>query len=103
MKLARKKRLDRDWQAAVPGKRSIRRAQRILDILEDERRRLEDGYLGSAEWADDKDRLVKVQQELEISREIYSQLYDFAPVGYATLSRAGWLREINLTAAKTLG
>jgi two-component system, cell cycle sensor histidine kinase and response regulator CckA len=43
------------------------------------------------------------QAELEESRAKYSDLYDFAPVGYFTFDRQGLILEANLTAAKDLG
>jgi PAS domain S-box-containing protein len=47
--------------------------------------------------------LAQVLQELEASRERYVDLYDFAPVGYMTLSRSGCIVSVNLTAADLLG
>jgi PAS domain S-box-containing protein len=48
------------------------------------------------------DELRKSQAELEESRARYSDLYDFAPVGYFTFDRSGLILEANLTAAKEL-
>ncbi len=44
-----------------------------------------------------------VQNEIEVSRLQYLDLYDFAPVGYLTLNKQGQILELNLTAAKQLG
>jgi PAS domain S-box-containing protein len=55
------------------------------------------------DWKAEYWRLVSVEGELEASRKRYAALYDSAPVGYATLDRHGWIREINLTGARILG
>ncbi len=47
--------------------------------------------------------LRQAQIELEESRDRYVDLYEFAPVGYVTLSRSGLIEQINLTGATLLG
>jgi PAS domain S-box-containing protein len=47
--------------------------------------------------------LRETQHKLELTRDRYADLYDFAPVGYATLDLKGNIQEINLTGASQLG
>jgi two-component system cell cycle sensor histidine kinase/response regulator CckA len=53
------------------------------------------------------EELKRVQLELEESRDKYQDkyrdLYEFAPVGYLTLTRKGIIKEANLTGATLLG
>ena len=49
------------------------------------------------------DELQRDQAELEESHERFVDLYDFAPVGYLTVSPSGVVQEANLTAASMLG
>lgn len=49
------------------------------------------------------EQLQRIQQELKESRDKYSDLYDFAPVGYFTLSNEWLILEANRTAAAILG
>lgn len=49
------------------------------------------------------EELRAAQEALEGSRERYIDLYDFAPVGYITLSKEGLILESNLAAAALLG
>jgi PAS domain S-box-containing protein len=49
------------------------------------------------------DELRLAQIAMEESRDRYADLYDFAPIGYLTLSREGMIAEINLTASDMLG
>lgn len=47
--------------------------------------------------------LRESQQRIEEARDRYSDLYDFAPVGYMSLDRQGCIQEINLAGAAMLG
>jgi PAS domain S-box-containing protein len=49
------------------------------------------------------DELRQAQAELELSRNKYAELYDFAPVGYFTFDTLGVIREVNLAGAQLLG
>jgi PAS domain S-box-containing protein len=49
------------------------------------------------------EELRRAQNDLEISRSRYADLYDFAPVGYLTLNKHGQIADLNLTAARQLG
>ncbi|MBK8475527.1 MAG: PAS domain-containing protein [Opitutaceae bacterium] len=49
------------------------------------------------------EELLRVRGELEETLERISDLFDFAPVGYLTLDRAGVIREANLAASIILG
>ncbi len=49
------------------------------------------------------EELRRVQFALEESRDRYIDLYEFAPIGYLTLTSEGIIAEINLTGATLLG
>ena len=49
------------------------------------------------------EELCRLQNEIEESRNKYSHLYDFAPVGYFTVKRHGVIEQANLTGAALLG
>ena len=49
------------------------------------------------------EKLRLAQKELEDSRSKYSDLYDFAPVGYFTFDKNGLVIEANLTGCEMLG
>ena len=49
------------------------------------------------------EELRQSRAEVETGLERYTELYDFAPVGYLTLGRDGTIRQVNLSGARLLG
>jgi formate hydrogenlyase transcriptional activator len=49
------------------------------------------------------EELRRARQELELSRDRYAELYDFAPVGYFVFDPNGLICEVNLVATQMLG
>jgi two-component system, sensor histidine kinase PdtaS len=56
-----------------------------------------------AELSIQNEELRRVQLDLEISRDVFSDLYNFAPAGYCTLSQKGRIRNANQTLGELLG
>jgi PAS domain S-box-containing protein len=49
------------------------------------------------------EELMEARAELEANSERFTELYDFAPVGYFSLSAKGQIKQLNLMAAQMLG
>ena len=71
--------------------------------VEDVRKLVEELQIHQVELEMQNEELRSTQSELEQSKKEYSDLYDFAPVGYLTISEEGRIVKANLTAAKQLG
>ena len=64
---------------------------------------VEDLHVHQIEVEIQNEELRRAQSELEVSRDGYSDLYDFAPVGYVTISEKGLILQANLSCAAMLG
>ncbi len=49
------------------------------------------------------EELRSTRKALELSRNTYAELYDFAPLGYFVFDAGGRIREVNLAGAQLLG
>jgi PAS domain S-box-containing protein len=69
----------------------------------DTQRQLHELQVHQIELEMQNEELKKARDEIEADREKYSNLYDFAPVGYFSLDEQGRILEANLTGAALLG
>src|SRR5476649_1368248 len=63
----------------------------------DSRRLLHELQVHQIELEMQNSELRRARDEREASLENYTDLYDFAPVGYFTLTAAGVINQVNLT------
>ena len=68
-----------------------------------ETRLLHELQVHQVELALQNEELQQVRDALEAEVARYTELYDFAPVGYVTLERSGTIRQANLAGAGLLG
>jgi PAS domain S-box-containing protein len=69
----------------------------------DEKRLLHELEVHQVELIMQNEELKQANELSEISAQKYTELYDFAPVGYFSLSREGKILSLNLNGAKMLG
>ena len=70
--------------------------------IEDVKKLVHELQVHQVELEMQNDELRKTQQELELSRDKYTDLYELAPSGYFTLDRFGKILGLNLTGAALL-
>lgn len=76
----------------------------LVDLsLEDTRAMLHELHVHQIELGMQNEELRRSQVQLDISRALYFDLYDLAPMGYCTLGQQGKIVQANLTAGTLLG
>jgi PAS domain S-box-containing protein len=87
------------------AEKALENLKEPLDQLpaEDIYRLIEELRIHQIELEMQNEELQKAQEELEVSRSNYADLYDFAPVGYFTFDKNGLIVEVNLAGADMLG
>jgi len=88
-------------RAAAEAK--LERASPVTEPAPSPERLLHELRVHQVELEMQNETLRQAQAALEESRDRYLDLYEFAPVGYLTLSDSGLITEISLTAAALLG
>src|SRR6266702_604412 len=71
--------------------------------MEDQLRLLHELQVHQIELEMQNAELRQAREEAETALEKYTDVYDFAPVGYFTLDRDGTIRAANLTGSSLLG
>ena len=84
---------DRTGGPGLEGRGSAEETQRLVHELQ----------VHQIELELQNEELQAARLEMELGLERYSDLYDFAPVGYVTLDGSGTIRKTNLAGARLLG
>ena len=92
--------LRRQAEERLPATKAARRSPRTEEAAQKLVHELE---VHQIELEMQNAELRRAQEGLEISRNMYSELYDFAPVGYFTIDSHGLIEGVNLTGAYLLG
>ena len=85
------------------GKRNGRSVARVSKSEADAQRGLYELQVHQVELEMQNAELQEARDRMEILLEKYTDLYDFAPVGYFSLDEAGQILEVNLAGAALLG
>jgi len=90
-------------QAEEHLKKGVKHIPKLSASHEEMQRILHELAVYQIELEMQQDELLQARAELEESLDCYTQLYDFAPLGYLTLDREGTIRKANLAGSKLLG
>ena len=80
----------------------IQKTSPVFNTPEEMQRIIHELSIHQIELEMQQDELLQYREELEASLERYTELYEFAPLGYLTLARDSTILDVNLTATKML-
>ena len=86
----------REYPTKLPDNLDARSREEMQQLLHELR-------VHQVELEMQQEELRRSQAELEVSRLLYMNLYDQAPVGYVSISESGLILQANVTAATLLG
>lgn len=101
------KRANEDSENSLNKKKKIKNKalsqKRDVGNIEDVKRLVHLLQVHQIELEHQNHELRNAQEELEVSRNKYVNLYDFAPIPYFTLDKSGKILEVNISASKMFG
>jgi len=83
--------------------RQAKAASEAVKAVADTQRLLHELQVHQVELEMQNAELVEARDEMESLLDKYTDLYDFAPIGYFSLTKQGRIQEVNLTGAALLG
>ena len=92
-----------DLRLRSAAERQIEKAPRDMRLEHSAEKLLHELQVHQVELEMQNETLIQAQVELADARDRYVNLYEFAPVGYLTLSSDGIMTEVNLTATTLFG
>ncbi len=101
--MPRERKLASELRARAEDRACTRRTRPLGPVAEDPQRILHELEVHQAELEIQNEELRTARSETESALARYTELFDFAPIGYATLTSDGIVREVNRAGARLLG
>lgn len=102
-RIASKNFMEMRRQAEEHLKRGVKSVPKLSVSYEELQRLIHELAIHQIELEMQQEELVQSQEELEEGLERFTELYDFAPLGYMALARDGTILQVNMTGTKLLG
>lgn len=96
-------RTEKEFGNVAKGKTNPKTKKTTVEKMGDVQRLVHLLQVHQVELEHQNEELRITQQELEVSRNKYVNLFDFSPIPYFTLNSDGLIKEVNLSAGKMFG